>query len=128
MGSVAGLAESDSLSSVDYRHCGLQLPATASSDPGPYAITGSGLEVTSANYVSVIGQAPANATALTITAPPTPPTRSGRHIHGHRRAANAGSNIVPPAGLGSRGRAGSADHAHASAPAGPDGRRAEPDD
>ena len=39
---------------------------TASSDVGSYAITGSGLTVTSANYVSTIAQAAGNTTALTI--------------------------------------------------------------
>jgi len=66
-GTVTGLQNGDALGSVT--SAGLPTftsPATASSNVGTYAINGSGLTVTSANYSTGVLQALGNASALTI--------------------------------------------------------------
>jgi filamentous hemagglutinin family protein len=73
-GSVTGFVNSDTQASATTGTLVFSTLATPSSNVGSYAINGSGLTVTSANYVSVIGQAPANATAFTIVGSITSPT------------------------------------------------------
>jgi filamentous hemagglutinin family protein len=63
-GTVTGLLGSDTLATATSGTLDWTSPATASSPSGSYAIEGGGL--TAANYVFT--QAPANATALTVTA------------------------------------------------------------
>ncbi|MFO0967351.1 MAG: MBG domain-containing protein [Gemmataceae bacterium] len=63
-GSVTGLVNGDTLSGVTTGTATFSTTATAASNVGNYAITGSGLTLTSSNYV--FGQAAGNATALTI--------------------------------------------------------------
>ena len=63
-GAVTGFVGSDTLASATSGTLTWTTPATASSPAGSYAIDGGGL--TAANYVFT--QAPANATALTLTA------------------------------------------------------------
>ncbi|MDP9057514.1 MAG: hypothetical protein M3N34_09390, partial [Pseudomonadota bacterium] len=60
----------DTLASVTTGTASYTTPATAQSSVGRYAITGSGLSGNTANYSFSFVQAPANATALTITPRP----------------------------------------------------------
>lgn len=68
--SAVGLVNGDSLNTVTSGTAGWTTSATASSNVGSYAINGSGLAATSANYVVNFLQAGGNARALTITPRP----------------------------------------------------------
>jgi filamentous hemagglutinin family protein len=63
-GSVTGLVNGNSLASVTSGTAAYSTTATAASDVGTYAITGSGLTLTSGNYT--LAQASGNSTAYTI--------------------------------------------------------------
>jgi hypothetical protein len=65
-GTVTGLRNSDLLGNVTTGTATFSSPATAFSNVGTYAINGSGLTVTSANYGTGVIEALGNATALTI--------------------------------------------------------------
>ena len=69
-----GLVNGDTLSSVTSGTAVFRTTATASSGPGLYAITGSGLVGFSANYAIRFLQSPSNSFAYSVL----PPTRSGR--------------------------------------------------
>lgn len=66
-GTVNGFVGSDNLGNSTTGTLTFTTPATASSNVGTYAINGSGLTVTSANYSSTIAQASGNANAFSIT-------------------------------------------------------------
>ena len=64
-GSLGGFVNSDTQASATTGIAAFTSPATSSSNVGSYAINGSGLTANFGNYTFT--QAPANATALTIT-------------------------------------------------------------
>ena len=72
-GRVTGLVGGDTLATATTGQLAFSTPATGSSEPGRYAINGSGLSA--ANYL--FSQAPGNSTALSLVAPalvlPPPP-------------------------------------------------------
>ncbi len=63
---LTGLVNNDSAESVTSGTALWSSPATATSNVGSYAIDGSGIGLTSANYMLTSVQAPGNATALTV--------------------------------------------------------------
>jgi filamentous hemagglutinin family protein len=87
-GTVTGFVGSDTLSNATTGTLAFGTTATAGSDVGSYAVTGSGLTADNGNYVFV--QAGSNATALTIN--PLAVTLSGTRTYDG--SANAAGSIL----------------------------------